>query len=92
MQNAIKKRAEKIYSEGFLMVWLRSKFVKEPDNIDEAVLHVLSFHETKQSSNKVYDNNQTFRKVKFLDSDGDAEESHDSVESRVAKSAPGKKK
>lgn len=68
------------------------EFVKEPDNIDEAVFHVVSFLETKQSSNKMYDNKQTLRKVKFSDTDSDSEESRDSAESRVAKSAPGKNK
>ncbi|MEW8546514.1 MAG: zinc finger CCHC domain-containing protein [Candidatus Thiodiazotropha sp.] len=68
------------------------EFVKEPDNIDEAVFHVVNFLETKQTSNKLYNNNQALRKVHFSDSDSDSNESHDSAESRVAKSAPGKNK
>ena len=54
------------------------------------MFHLVSFLETKQSSNKMYDNKQTLRKVKFSDTDSDSEESRDSAESRVAKSAPGK--
>lgn len=63
------------------------EFVKEPNNIDEAVFQVVSFQETKQTAGKVYDTGKFVRNAS-TNNDSDS----DSDDPRVARSLPGKNK
>ena len=65
------------------------EFVKEPNNIDEAVFQVVSFLETKQTAGKVYDTSRSVRNATNIqknDSDSDSDDM------RIARSLPGKNK
>ena len=65
------------------------EFVKEPNNIDEAVFQVVSFLETKQTASKVYDTSRSVRNATNIqknDSDSDSDDM------RIARSLPGKNK
>ena len=56
------------------------EFVKDPNNIDEAVFQVVSFQETKQTAGKVYDTSRSIRNASSNNNDSDSE----SDELRVA--------
>ncbi|MEW8548674.1 MAG: hypothetical protein AB2693_34670, partial [Candidatus Thiodiazotropha sp.] len=63
------------------------EFVKEPNNIDEAVFQVVSFQETRQTAGKVYD---TSKSVRNASTNNDSD--NDSDDRRVARALPGKNK